>query len=142
MSCKFLVYILFSFLVLSGVVSAQEDDFRSNVDYKVSKMTKELTLTESQASSIRPIIKEYLAKREEVLEATVGQGIIDHVSVKSALKAIREKEYQELSKVLNEDQMKKLINKENLMAALNPDGAESTVEDDVGLTPSGANFKF
>ena len=105
-------------------------------------MRMELKLTESQESLIRPIIKDYLSKKEAVLEETQGQGIIDHVSVNSTLKALKEKEYQQLSQVLNEDQMKKLINKENLMATLNPDAAESTGDGDVGLTPSGANFKF
>ena len=91
------------------------------MDYKVNKMKTELNLTDSQADAIRPIIKDYLTKREEVLEEVAGGGIVDHVAVKSTLKALKENEYQKLSKILSEDQMKKWINKENLMAALNPD---------------------
>ena len=132
----------FYFWSLSTFVFAQDQDFQSTVDYKVNKMTTELNLTDSQADAIKPIIKDYLIKRGAVLQEVAGQGIVDHVSVKSTLKALKEKEYQQLGKVLNEDQIKKWINKEHLMAALNPDGGESTVDDGVGLTPNGANFKF
>ena len=137
---KFLSFFLF--LVLSASVFAQDEDFQSNVDYKIDKMKTELKLTDSQAEAIRPIIKDYLSKREAVLQEVAGQGIIDHVSLKDSLKALKEKEYQKLSRILSEDQMKKWINKETLMATLNPDSEESTVNDGVSLSPGGADFKF
>ncbi|MBF0571415.1 MAG: hypothetical protein HQL12_06035 [Candidatus Omnitrophica bacterium] len=121
---------------------AQDEDVWSTVDYKINKMKTELRLTDSQASGIRPIIKDYLVKHEAVLHEVAGQGIVDHVAVKSTLKGLKENEYEKLSKILSEDQMKKWINKENLMASLNPDGAESTVDDEPSLTANGANFKF
>jgi len=133
---------LFLFLVLSAFVFAQAQDVQSIVDYKVNKIKQELNLTDSQADAIGPIIKDYLIRREAVLQEVAGQGIVDHVSVKSALKGLKESEYQKLSKILSEDQMKKWINKENLMAALNPDSMESTVDEGPSLTASGANFKF
>ena len=135
-------YVLFLFLALSASVSAQDEDIQSAVDYKVNKMQTELKLTDSQADAIRPIIKDYFIKRQAFLQETNGGGIIDHVAVKSTLKGLKESEYQKLSKVLSEDQMKKWINKENLMATLNPDSVESTVDDGVTLTATGANFKF
>ena len=137
-----LAFFLFLFFVLSTVVFAQDQDIQSTVNYKVNKMKKELHLTDSQADAIGPIIKDYLIKRQAVLDETTGQGIIDHVSVKTTLKGLKENEYQELSKILSEDQMKQWINKENLMASLNPDGVESTVDDGPGLTPTGVGLKF
>ena len=137
-----LACVLFLFLVLSTSVFAQDEDMQSTVDYKVNKMKKELNLTDSQADAIKPIIKDYLIKREAFLQEVAGQGIVDHVAVKGTLKGLKENEYQKLSKILSEDQMKKWINKENLMAALNPDSVESTVDDGPSLTANGANFKF
>ena len=134
--------VLFLFLVLSAFVFAQDEDLRSTVDYKVNKMKTELHLDESQAHAIEPIIKDYLTRRGAILEEVAGQGIVDHVSVKNTLKGLKEKEYQKLSKILSEDQMKKWINKENLMAALNPDSLESAVDQGAGLTGTGVNFKF
>jgi len=129
-------------LALNLKAFAQDENLESVLDYKIGKMTRELKLTEPQADGIRPIIKNYIIKHEEILQSIAGQGIVDHVSVKSALKTLKEAEYQKLAKILTEEQMKKWINKENLMATLNPDNSESSLEDDVGLTPSGANFKF
>ena len=137
---KCLACVLFLFLVLSAFVFAQDEE--STVDSKVNKMKTVLNLTESQAYAIRPIIKDYLIKRKAVLQEVAGQGIVDHVAVKGTLKGLKEGEYQKLSKVLSEDQMKKWINKENLLAALNPDSEESAVDSDTSLTATGANFKF
>jgi hypothetical protein len=137
-----LVCFLFIFLLQGSIVFAQDQDLRSNVDYKINKMTKVLHLTDRQAYAIRPIVKEYLTKRAAVLEGIAGEGIIDHVAVKSTLKGLKEDEYQKLSKILSEDQLKKWIDRDNLMAALNPDSIESPVDEGVGLTATGANFKF
>jgi len=139
---KYLTGFIFLFLLLSGVVRAQDADLQSTVDYKVNKMKTALKLTDSQAEAIGPIIKDYLIKRAAVLEEVAGEGIVDHVSVKGTLKALKENEYQKLGKILSEDQMKKWINKENLMATLNPDSLESSVDDGPTLTAEGANFKF
>lgn len=142
MICRWIAAVVLLLFVLDVRGLAQDEDFQSNVDYKVTKMQKELHLTYAQADAIRPIIKDYLIKRGAVLQEVAGQGIVDHVSVKSTLKALKELEYQQLSKILNEDQMKEWINKENLMATLNPDSVESSIDGDTTLTPSGANFKF
>lgn len=139
---KCLAFVLFLFLVLNASVYAQDEDFQSSLDYRIDKMQTELNLTDAQADAVRPVIKDYLVKREAVLEDIAGQGIVDHVSVKSTLKVLKELEYQKLSKILSEEQMKKWINKENLMATLNPDSVESTVDDGPTLSASGANFKF
>jgi len=139
---KCLACLLFLSLVLSTFVFAQDEDLESALDYKINKMQRELKLTDPQADAIRPIIKDYLIKHAEILQEVAGEGVVDHVAFKSTLKALKEGEYRKLSKVLSEDQMKKWIDKENLMAALNPDSPESAVDDGVGLTADGANFKF
>ena len=137
-----MIRILILFMILSLSAFAQDEDLQSAVDYKINKMKTELKLTDTQVNSIKPVVKDYLTKHSAILQEVAGQGIVDHVSVKGTLKALKENEYQRLSKVLSEDQMKTLINKENLMATLNPDSAESAVDDGTTLTASGANFKF
>jgi len=139
---KCLVSYLFLFLAFNTVLLAQDTDLQSSVDYKVNKMKKVLNLTDGQAYAIGPIIKDYLIKRVAVLQEAAGQGIVDHVAVKNILNGLKESEYQKLSKILNEDQLKKWINKENLMATLNPDNAESADDDGPTLGADGANFKF
>ena len=129
-------------MVVSTIVFAQDEDLQSTVDYKVDKMKKELSLTDSQADADRPIIKDYLMKRQAILEEVAGEGIVDHVAVKSTLKGLKEYEYQKLSVILSEDQMDKWINKENLMASLNPDSGESTVDDGPTLTAKGQMSSF
>ncbi len=139
---KHLICFLISFFVGGALVLAQEDDLQSSVDYKVNKMQKVLALTDSQAIAIKPIIKNYVSKRMAFMQETQGQGIVDHVAVKATLKQLRDNEYQQLGKVLSQDQLKKWINKETLTAALNPDSGQALVDDGPVLTTEGANFKF
>ena len=140
---QFLAGILIILLMGGASVWAQDEDFQSTLDYKVDKMKNELNLSFAQADAIRPIIKDYLVKRGALLHEVGGEGIVDHVSVKATLKALKEKEYEKLSKVLSGDQMKEWINKETIMATLNPDSVESSVDDDgPTLGANGANFKF
>ena len=112
------------------------------MDYKVNKMRTELNLTDSQADAIRPIIKDYLSQTKSSFRGSGRRGHCGPCCSKRHFEGIKREEYQKLSKILSEDQMKKWINKENLMAALNPDSVESTVDDGASLTASGANFKF
>ncbi len=129
-------------LSLSTMLCAEEVDVQSNVSYKVNKMQKVLNLTDSQVDAITPIVKDYLAKRMDILQQVQGQGIIDHVAVKTTLKGLKDDEYNKLSKILSPDQMKKWIDKENLLAVFNPDTAESVNDDGPTLSANGANFKF
>ena len=136
------VLALVLFLMMSVLAVAQDRDLDSVVDYKVNKMQRYLKLTDTQATAIRPIIKDYFSKRSALLQEVAGEGIIDHVAVKSSLKSLKDNEYQQLSKIISDEQLKKWINKEILMATLNPDNPETSVDDDTTLTASGANFKF
>jgi hypothetical protein len=139
---KFVAVFLFLFLAVNAAVFAQKEDLQSNVAYKVNKMKTVLNLTDSQVTAIRPIIKDYLTKRSAILEEVAGEGIVDHVAVKTTLDTLKEDEFQKLSKILSKDQLEKWINKENLMAALNPDTLESPIDDGPSFTSEGANFKF
>ena len=139
---KNLALVLVFFMALSVMVFAQNEDMRLTVDHRINKMKTALKLTETQINAIKPIVQEYLVKRSEILAETAGQGIIDHVAIKTTLKRLKEGEYRQLARILSEDQMKKWINKENLMASLNPDGEESMVDDGPTLGADGANFKF
>jgi hypothetical protein len=128
------------FLGLSIFVYAQ--DSQSMVNDRIAKMTRELNLTDAQAMAIKPVIKEYIAQRDAVLQETQGQVIIDRAALKNTMRTLKEFESQSLRKILSEDQMKRWTQKENLRAAFNKGGTESQVKDDVSLTPEGANFKF
>lgn len=134
--------IFFLFLALSGWGYAQDRDLRSIVDDKVARMTRELHLTDVQAAYVRPVIKEYTQKRDELAQSVQGQGIIDHVSVKDTMRALKQKEYQGLAGILSQDQMERWVQKENLRVSLNQGEGTSQAEDDTALTASGANFKF
>jgi len=142
MNRNYLAIALFLILSINSYVFAQEDDVRFAVDNRVNKMQKYLGLTDTQVAAITPIVKDYMVKHQEYLNDAAGQGIVDHIAVKTTLKSLKEEEYQRLGKILSKDQMSKWINKENMMAALNPDSPESAVSDDTGLTANGANFKF
>ena len=133
---------MFFLVVLSLSVFGQDEDLQSTVDYKVNKMKTELKLTYDQANAIKPILKDYMIKHSSLLKDVAGQGIVDHVSVKGSLKALKDSEYQQLSKILSEDQMKKWINKENLRATFNPEGGESSFDDGPTVGMNGANLKF
>jgi len=135
----------FLFLALNPSVFAQDDDIQTRVDDRVSKMQAQLDLKGSQAAAIRPIIRDYLTRREAILQETTGEGgIADHIALKNVLRKLKEDEYQKLSKILTGDQMKKVIDKDNVTAALNPDGTESTVDagDSSVSMGAGMNLKF
>ncbi|MBF0511264.1 MAG: hypothetical protein HQL13_02945 [Candidatus Omnitrophica bacterium] len=143
MTRKCVVFIFFLLFAFSFSAFAQDEDLKSALDYKVQKMQKELQLTDSQVTAIRPVVQDYLMQHDALMRDTAGQGIVDHVSVKSALKALREKEYQGLGKILSPEQLKKLINKDRLAAIMNPDNPESFIDDGgPGITAGGASLKF
>jgi len=134
--------VFFLLLTLSAAAFAQDEGLEQMVDYKVNKMQKELHLTDGQALAVRPLIKDYLVKREEISQQTAGQGIVDHVAVKETLRALKEKTDEKLSKILTPQQMKKWIDKENLMAALNPDSFGGGMDEGMSLSSTGVNFNF
>ena len=139
---RYLAVGLSMFVLMSSVVFAQDEDIQSMVDYKVQKMQKELALTDAQTHAVKPIIKDYMVKHQAILEQMGTEGIVDHVAVKGTLKQLKDYEYQQLRRILNEDQMKRWVNKENLMASMNPDGPESALDEGASLNGNGMNLKF
>ena len=139
-SNKIIGGVLAMFFVLSEFVYAQGQ--RLNVDDMVARMKTEFNLTQQQADAVKPIIKEYITKRQEFLQNLEGQMMVDKVAIKNEMKKLKQDEYQSLSGVFNADQMKQWVNKENLRARLNPDGTEIQIEQGTTLTPDGANFQF
>ncbi len=140
-----IIYSLCLSCFFSIAAFGQDEDWTSKVDYRVNKMKKELSLTDAQVAAVKPVIKDYLTKRQAVLADSGGGGILDSGGSKSTLKSLKIIENQNLSKILTPDQMQKWLNKENMMAALNPDSSESPTDDEgVGLAPggAGANMKF
>ena len=129
-------------VLLSLSVTAKAQGERQHVDDRLSKMTMELSLTSPQVDAVRPIIKAYMAKREEALQETEWAPIIDLAGLRRKMRLLKQDEYQQLRQVLSKDQMARWIQKENLRASLNQGEGESLVEDDATLTPNGANFKF
>jgi hypothetical protein len=143
---KFGAGVLLLFLICSALGWAQDIDIESAVYNKVHKMKKLLNLTETQIDAISPIVKEYLTKRQAVLDEEQSS-LVNHESIKGALLALKEAEYKKLSAFLTQDQMQKWINRDNLMATLNPDDGQSVSDDDDSgptLTQDGAgtSMKF
>lgn len=141
MNNKIIGYVLTVFVAFSTPVYAQAQDNAPNVDDRVARMATELNLTEIQTNAVKPIIAEYITKREKILEEAEGELVLDHAALKSTMRALKQVEYQNLSKVLSEDQVRRWKQKEELRAALNNGDTESH-EDDTTLTANGANIKF
>ena len=92
--------ILFAFLFVVGSAYAQE---QRSADAVIQKMTTDLSLTSDQVAAIKPIIEANLAKRQELRSSTT-----DRSAIKSQMDELRQEEDQQLSQVLNPDQMSKL----------------------------------
>jgi len=142
MSVKFLISFVLSFCFLTSLGLAQDQGVDPVVDYRIEKMKNALKLTDTQVDQIRPIITDYLNKREAILEEAQSEGILDHSGINLTLKALKEKENQGFQQVLTPDQMDKWKEKENQMASLNPDSGVSSDDDGPTMTPDGARFKF
>ena len=142
MNNKIIGCVLAALVVLSPFVYAQAQEKTANVDDRVAQMATELNLTDAQVSAVKPIIAEYITKRGRVLEEAEGGVFVDHAALRSTMMALKQIEYQKLGKILSEDQMRRLKQKEDLRAALNNGDTESKVLDDTTFTPDGAALKF
>ncbi|MDE2223051.1 MAG: hypothetical protein KGK03_08280 [Candidatus Omnitrophica bacterium] len=133
---------LLLWLVLCAAAMAQEQDITPAVYAQIKQMKKLLHLTEAQAQAVSPIVKDYVIKRQAILEQASGTGILDHRTVKSTLESLREKEDRKLSRVLSKDQLQKWVDRENLLATMNPDNGGSMADDSGGVGLEGATLKF
>ena len=92
--------ILVALFFLVGSAYAQE---QKSADEIVQKMTTDLSLTPDQASAIKPIIEDNMAKRQELFNSTTDRG-----AIKGQMDQLRQDENQKLSQILSADQMTKL----------------------------------
>jgi len=84
-------------LFLAAPVYAQE---QRSADDIVQKMTTELNLTPEQASAIKPIIEDNMAKRQALMNSST-----DKSAIKDQMTQLKQDENQKLSQVLSADQM-------------------------------------
>jgi primosomal protein N' len=110
------------FFVLSFSSFAKADP--SSVDDIVAKMKTELNLTQQQIDAIKPIIREYVTARKQLIKSFRQQGLMDKDAVKSQMDQLKSVERQKLGQILGQDQMNKWIEKENFNAMLNPDSVD------------------
>ena len=112
------------FFVLSFSSFAKADP--SSVDDIVAKMKTELNLTQQQIDAIKPIIREYVTARKQLIKSFRQQGLMDKDAVKSQMDQLKSVERQKLGQILGQDQMNKWIEKENFNAMLNPDSVDDS----------------
>ena len=98
---KTIVGILAVSFLLVGSVYAQEQ--QKSADEIVQKMTTDLSLTPEQASAIKPIIEDNMAKRQELFNSTT-----DRSAIKGQMDQLRQDENQKLSQILTPDQVTKM----------------------------------
>jgi hypothetical protein len=142
MNNKIIWYVLAACVAFSTTVYAQAQEKSPSVDDRVAKMATELSLTDAQTQAVKPIIAEYITKRDKVLEEVEGEAIVDHAALRSTMTALKKDEYQKLGKVLSEDQLRRWVQRENLRAALNKGDMGAQASDDTTFNLDGAAFKF
>ncbi len=86
----------------AGVQAKDVSNMNASPDEVMSQLKTRLTLTEEQATKMRPIIEENIRKRQEI----VKNGSDDKKAVKSQLQELRWSTDMQLGKILTEDQMK------------------------------------
>jgi hypothetical protein len=108
------------------------------------KMKTVLHLSEEQVETIKPIVKENLERRQEVMEGLQSEAVFNKSSYKREMLKLREEENQELSKVLTPEQMKILLNRQHIQDSLNKDQIDFSegLSTGVSLNPQGGAFQF
>ena len=124
-------YLLVVLFFLSISAYAQDED-QPTGDI-LARMKTELNLTQAQANAVKPIIKEYAAKRHQIRESLEEQGVTDKNIIFSHMEQIREEESRKLSQILTPDQMKRWNSKQTLSDFLNKDRTG-----DSGWAPKGS----
>jgi len=94
---------------------------KSNADKVVAKMEKVLKLTQQQVDSLRPIVTEYTAKRQQLIQNFKDKGTIDKSRLHLKLKQLKEEENQKLSQVLTHAQIKQWTDHQALAQIMNRD---------------------
>lgn len=80
----------------------------ATVDDVVKNMTTNLNLTQEQAAAIRPIIEQTRAKQKALRETLTQQGA-NRDTIRSQMKQLRAELDQQLSQILTQDQVDKMM---------------------------------
>ena len=119
MKSKIIGYVLVASFFLTLPIYAQET---TSADDIVVEMKKELKLTQQQSDAVKPIIKENMAKREELRQSIEDQpAVADTATIQSKIEQLDQDEDQRLSQILTHDQMNKWIQKQKLRNTFNKD---------------------
>jgi len=111
MSVKIMLGVILAALFITMPAFAQEHGSKSAIDI-IAKLKTQLNLTDDQVTAISPIIEKYGSKRKE-LRKSVQDGTLDKGDMHAQIEQLREDENQELSQILNQDQMSQWSNMQN-----------------------------
>ncbi len=129
--------------IFAFMVPAHADELQRNVNETVAQMQKNLDLTDDQLAAVKQIVKAAMSDSQAVLNSTNGDMIVDKKEMRTKMLEIRNEEDQRLSKVLSEDQMKKLIAKRHIKESLNKDQIDFSESLGTGsFNPDGATMQF
>ena len=124
MKSKTIKYVLAILFCLTGSVYAQDQTSVSDI---IAKMGKELNLTQQQVDAVKPIIREDIAKREELRQSIQDQTMIaDRDIIRGKIEQLDKDVDQKLSQILTHDQMNKWVQKQKLRNAFNRDQMDNT----------------
>jgi len=97
-----------------------------SLDDIITKMKMELKLTQQQSDAVRPIVKQFLTARKQLIQSYRQQFLTDKDAIKSQMDQLKTVERQKLALVLSLDQMSKWLERENFNAMLNPEDVDGT----------------
>ena len=124
MKNKTIWYVSTILFFLTGSVYAQDPISVSDI---IAKMGKELNLTQQQVDAVKPIIREDIAKREELRQSIQDQTMIaDRDIIRGKIEQLDKDVNQKLSQILTHDQMNKWVQKQKLRNAFNRDQMDNT----------------
>ena len=112
-------------LLFSNILAlAQEED--KNADTILARMKTQLNLTNAQVTAVKPIIKEYADRRQDIMRSPETILTPSKRRTRSQIKQLEEEENIKLSQILTPDQMKKWKQGENVKDFLNQDETGNT----------------
>ncbi len=92
--------------VLQEAQSQGEDGREKLLDLVVANLGAKLTLTDSQAEAVRPILSEQLTEMAKLQGEYAGQGLRAMRKMRRDAKRIRENQDRKMARVLSSEQMK------------------------------------
>ncbi len=133
-------FLVLFFLLLSSVY-AQGHQSLNDV---LQRMKTEANLTDDEVEAIKPIVKENMKKRQSFFESIAGEASPSKSNIKNAIRAFKKEMNQELSKILSQEKMEKLKEKQNLRESLNKDEIDysESLSTATALNPQGGSMQF